>query len=114
MYLHRATLTPIIAIIPSEQKMVCVKLCFILALFYLAKGLGNSHLKDRYFKKVESSDEPTPPEYSTLYIEQQLDHFNYAIPVPWKQRYLSSGKISNYNYTPSVFEHAITTQVLLL
>lgn len=35
--------------------------------------------------------DPAPPSYSTLYIEQRLDHFNSNNDMTWREKYLISG-----------------------
>ena len=35
---------------------------------------------------------PSPPPYDTKYLEQEVDHFNFANHMKWSQRYLMSSK----------------------
>ena len=37
---------------------------------------------------------PTPPNYKELYIEQEVDHFNYEIQHTFMERYLLAGEHS--------------------
>jgi len=49
-----------------------------------------------YFAVAEGRawEAPSPPNYTELYIEQEVDHFNYEIQDTFMARYLLAGELS--------------------
>ncbi len=77
-----------------------MKLSHVIYLIFLAHiSLSNGRSHPRLYNKSSrrglnhgDSPAPAPPQYKTDYIEQQLDHFNYANNLTWNERYLYSGE----------------------
>ena len=62
------------------------------ALFFLTL-LCLAAVGTRLCALCSNGDNPTPPKYKELYIEQEVDHFNYKVQDTYMERFLLSGEL---------------------